>query len=324
MALPDDWPPTGLRPMLATRGPLPDPAEGWSYELKWDGIRALASLDGGTRLLSRNGNDITGRYPELAPLAEALGGRRLVLDGEIVALDEHGVARFGRLQRRMHVRSAESQSRLARAVPATYIVFDVLWADTGATMALPYRRRRAVLEGLGVDGPSWRVPAVSSDPRPIVEFALAHGFEGVVAKRLASSYEPGRRSRSWIKHPFRSRQEFVVGGWLEGEGSRRGMVGALLLGHHERRRAGPLVYAGRVGTGFTDTELALLRSRLAASAVRTSPFAGPVPRGARFVVPDLVVEVEFTEWTDAGMVRHPVYLGRRDDRDPATVVREDR
>lgn len=314
--------------MLATRSTLPDPPEGWSFEVKWDGVRVLATVaDGTVRLRSRNGNDVTERYPELAGLDGALHGRAVVLDGEVVAFDPAGRPDFQLLQRRMHVQSAAVQRRLAGEVPVTYLVFDLLRLDGSPTLDLPYERRRALLEGLALDGPSWRTPAVSQgDPRPVLAFAREHRMEGVVAKRLDAPYESGRRSRSWIKAPFELRQEFVVGGWLPGEGARAGRIGALLLGVviDGGDDASRLRFAGRVGTGFRDEDLVLLSALLAPLATGRSPFASSagVPVTARFVRPALVVEVRFTAWTAAGIVRHPTYLGLRDDRRPSTVVRE--
>ncbi|MCU0272590.1 MAG: non-homologous end-joining DNA ligase [Acidimicrobiales bacterium] len=314
--------------MLATRAVLPDPPRGWSFEVKWDGVRVLATVaDGCVRLRSRNGNDVTGRYPELADLGGFLEGRAVVLDGEVVAVDAAGRPDFQMLQRRMHVQSSTVQRRLAQEVPVTYLLFDLLWLDGSSTLGLPYERRRALLEGLALDGPSWRTPAVSwGDPGPVLAFARAHGLEGVVAKRSDGRYEPGRRSRSWIKAPFELRQEFVVGGWLPGEGARTGRIGALLLGvvtDDEDDRSG-LRFAGRVGAGFRDEDLAVLSALLEPLATGRSPFApsATVPVTARFVRPALVVEVRFAGWTAGGIVRHPTYLGLRDDRRPGTVVRE--
>jgi len=314
--------------MLATRAPLADPFEGWALELKWDGVRAVVEVrGGGRRIRSRTGNDITGRYPELAALPAALGGLDAVLDGEIVALDDDGRPSFQRLQRRMHVQSTVAQRALAAELPVTYVLFDVLELGGRSTVDLPFRDRRALLEQLDLQGPAWRTPAIARGPgeaAALRAFAEDHGFEGVVAKRLDARYEPGRRSRAWTKLVFRLRQEFVVGGWTPGDGARTGAVGALLLGVQEPGPSGAVLrYTGRVGTGFTEAELRRLGGLLDGLAVPTSPFgAGSPPKGARFVRPELVVEVAFSAWTGQGTARQPSYLGQRTDRDPATVVRE--
>ena len=210
--------PEGLRPMNATLGTRPPAGDGWAWELKWDGIRALAYVDGGRlRLFTRNGNEVTHRYPELRGLGVALGPRDAVLDGEIVALDENGRPSFELLQRRMHVESPSVIRRLAGEVPAVYMVFDVLWLDGHSLMSLPYRDRRARLHELDLTGASWQAPPHEvGDGAATREVSERFGLEGVVAKRLDSIYEPGRRSRQWIKIKYTTRQEFVVGGWLPG------------------------------------------------------------------------------------------------------------
>jgi bifunctional non-homologous end joining protein LigD len=317
--------PLDLRPMLATAGPLPRTPAGWSYEIKWDGIRALGHVEAGRlHLVGRNGTDLSDRYPELRPLGRELGSRDAVLDGEIVVFGRDGRPDFQALQSRMHVQSAATQRRLAETVPAVYVLFDLLWLDGRSIMDHPYVERRALLEGLRLEGPSWQTPPVSrDDPAPLVTFVQERELEGLVSKRLDSRYEPGRRSTAWIKTKFHLRQELVVGGWTEGQGRRDGALGALLLGYHEEA-GGPLRYAGKVGTGFSDKELRRLQGVLAGLARDDNPFEGgpKPPRGAHFVEPELVAEIRFTEWTHDGTVRHPAYLGTRDDRDPAEVVRE--
>lgn len=313
--------PLALRPMLATRSETLPSGPGWVFEAKWDGIRALVLVrDASVRITSRNGNDLSGRYPELDGLADALAGRSVLLDGEIVAFDDQGRPSFQALQRRMHVQSPTMIRRLSAEVPAALVVFDLLWDDGVDLTGLPYHERRARLEALHLDGASWQTPTTTPDGEGMREATLRLGLEGVVAKRDDARYEPGRRSRSWLKVKHHRRQEMVVGGWLRGEGSRVGTFGALLLGVHD---AEGLRYSGRVGTGFDARALALLVERMAPLAQAESPFdAGSVPRGAQFVAPELVVEVRFGEWTEDGIIRHPVYLGLRTDRDPTTVVRE--
>jgi bifunctional non-homologous end joining protein LigD len=315
--------PTTLEPMLATRAEAVPTGPGWAFEAKWDGIRALVLVrDGTLRITSRLGNDLSDRYPELSGLVDAVGDHAVLLDGEIVAFDPSGRPSFQVLQRRMHVQSPTAIARFAAEIPAALIVFDVLWEDGVDVTPLPYSQRRARLEALALDGPHWQTPPVATDGPAMFAASRGLGLEGVVAKRVDSGYEAGRRSRAWLKVKHHREQELVVGGWLAGEGSRSSTFGALLLGYHDPD--GGLRYAGRVGTGFDTDALDRLRERLDALARPDSPFAaGPVPRDARFVAPELVVQVRFSEWTDDGVIRHPVYLGLRTDRDPTTVLRED-
>jgi len=325
--------PERIVPMLATVGPLPADDESYGYEIKWDGVRAIAYCEGGRlRLESRNQRDITARYPELRALAAELGARSAVLDGEVTAIDGDGRPDFGRLQGRMQLGSESAVRRKMKDVPVTYIVFDMLYLDGRSTMALPYRERRRRLEQLDLAGPAWRTPAYHVGDGPaIVRASRAQGLEGVIAKRLDSRYEPGRRSSAWIKVKNQQRQELVIGGWLPGAGSRAGRIGALLAGYHdisaadaaELGRPQRLLYAGSVGSGFSEDDLSRLAVVLEPLRREATPFADrQPPRGAAFVEPRLVAEVEFSEWTRAGSLRHPSFKGLRDDKDAADVVRE--
>lgn len=317
--------PSFLPPMLATPAADAPTGDEWCYEIKWDGVRAIVAVDAGSlTVTSRRGNDLTGRYPELDALAGVVPGP-VLLDGEIVALDADGRPSFERLQRRMHVRDHRAQMRLAAEVPVALMVFDLLWHDGGPLVDRPYTARRATLEGLALAGPNWQTPgsepAASPRGRALMAATRDLGLEGIVAKRSDSRYEPGRRSRAWLKVKHRNAQELVVGGWLPGQGARRTTLGALLVGVYDE--AGVLHYAGRVGSGFTGAALEHWTRALATRASDTSPFApDALPPDARFVRPDLVVEVGFTEWTAEGRLRHPVLLGERDDVDPRTVRRE--
>ena len=316
--------PTDWRPMLATLAAEPPLADEWSYEIKWDGIRALVAVEAGpVTLTSRLGNDLTGRYPELAGLGAALDAP-VLLDGEVVAFDDAGRPSFERLQQRMHVADARRQAKFAAEAPVALMVFDVLWHAGESLLGETYLERRARLSTLGLQGPNWQTPASvhgAEDGAAMLAASRELGLEGIVAKRSGSVYEPGRRSRQWLKVKHRAEQELVVGGWVEGQGSRRGTVGALLVGYFDD--AGTLRFAGRVGSGFRDRDLAQWRGLLSERAIDGSPFDdGGLPRDARFVRPDLVVQVGFTEWTGEGRLRHPVMLGRRDDVDPRAVRRE--
>ncbi len=316
-----------VEPMLAVPGSLPDPEAGWAFEVKWDGVRAVTYADGDSlHIRNRRGIDIAPRYPEMAGLADALSGHRAVLDGEIVAFDENGRPNFGRVQQRMHVTNPRQWERLTHEVPAVLVVFDALWLDGESLVRLPYLERRAALAGLGIEGPAWRAPAhhLQHGAALLAEVA-ARGLEGLMSKRVDSTYTPGRRSNAWQKVKALRRQELVIGGWLPGKSAREGRIGALLLGYREPAASGsgPLVFAGRVGTGFSDAELTRLGELLTRRSRRTSPFATtPKLTDPQWVRPDLVCEVRFTEWTRGGQLRHPSYLGTRDDKDAAEVVRE--
>ncbi len=318
--------PQRLTPMLARAGNLPADDRRWAYEIKWDGVRALAySQPGRLRLHSRNLNEITGQYPELSGLNRALGSHGAVLDGEIVAFDETNRPSFAALQRRMHVTSGAQARRLAKSTPATYIIFDLLWLDGHSLMDLPYSERRERLAALRLTGESWQTPEhlVGGGPA-VLEASRAQGLEGILAKRLDSTYRPGRRATTWVKVKNFRRQEFVIGGWMPGKGRRDARIGALLVGVYGED--GNLHYAGRVGTGFSEEELDRLTGLLIGLERPSSPFAPgetPAPRGAVFCEPKLVAEIEFREWTERGSLRGPSYKGLRDDKPAERVVRED-
>jgi bifunctional non-homologous end joining protein LigD len=318
--------PERIEPMLAKlQTTLPPDEDRWGFEIKWDGVRAVAFIEGGrARLQARSGRDITPRYPEVGGLGPALGARPVALDGEVVAFDENGRPDFERLQTRMHVASDAAVRRRMKDVPATYVIFDVLHLDGRSTLRLPYEERRELLDELELNGPSWRTPAYRvGEGAALLAASRQLELEGVVAKRLDSPYEPGRRSSCWLKIKNVYRQEFVIGGWLPGEGGRSGRLGALLVGYNDEE--GKLRYAGRAGSGFTDAELKRVQGKLEPLRTDASPFeAGPkVPKEAIFVEPQLVAEVEFREWTRSGTLRAPTYKGLREDADPKLVERED-
>jgi bifunctional non-homologous end joining protein LigD len=315
--------PTDLSPMLATPGALPEDDAGWAYEVKWDGVRVLAFIESGrVRLVSRNGNDVTAAYPELDPLGAAVGRRRVVLDGEVAAFRPDGLSDFGLLQSRMHVRSPSA--RLVGSTPVRLMVFDLLHEGDRSLLGDSYDDRRRALEALGLDGDTWRTPpAVAGDGPTILAQSREQGLEGVVAKRRTSGYVPGRRSRDWLKIKNIRRTSALVAGWTRGAGARDGHLGALLLAVHGDEG---LEYAGRVGTGFTTATLAMLQDRLAGLGTTDPPaFTTPLPRtdakDAVWVRPELVVDVDYTEWTRDGRLRHPAFKGLRDDYDPAAVTR---
>ncbi len=274
--------PDRILPMMARSSSTPPRDQThWAFEVKWDGVRAIAyAQPGRLRLESRNLNDITAAYPEVRGILDDLGMHEAVLDGEIVAFDEQGKPSFERLQRRMHVASPSQVKRLAASVPVVYAIFDLLYLDGRSLLQLPYEERRRCLEELELGGRAWRVPAAHpGEGTALLEATREQGLEGIVAKRLDCRYEPGRRSGAWLKIKNTRRQELVIAGWLPGEGRRTKRIGALLMGYFED---GAFVYAGRVGTGFTEATLEDLARRLeplrrARLALR--PLAAPAAGG---------------------------------------------
>ncbi|HEY2191666.1 MAG TPA: non-homologous end-joining DNA ligase [Actinomycetospora sp.] len=318
-------PDAGFRaPMLATltkpTDPPPGPA-GWSFERKYDGVRVIATRERGERprLWSRNQKPADASYPEVVEALDEAGPDRFVLDGEIVAAD----GRFGSLQARMHL-SDPTRAR-ATGVAIECHLFDLLVLDDLDVTRLPLVTRRGLLETVvraspegSTQGPLRHSPTLDGDPLALRDEACADGWEGLIAKRLDAPYAAGR-SRDWLKLKCVKDQEFVIGGWTDPSGSRH-VLGALLVGYYDD---GGLKYAGKVGTGFDDAALQLLRSRLDPLAVGTSPFSdAPRERGQHFVRPEVVCQVGFSEWTSDGRLRHPRYQGLREDKDAAEVVRE--
>lgn len=315
--------PERIVPMLARLGVVPTDDAAWAYEVKWDGVRAIAySEPGRLRIEGRALNVITPRYPELADLNRALGSHRAVLDGEIVTFDADGRPSFEALQRRMHVDSVTVAKRLARSSPVTFVIFDLLWLDGRSLMARTYRERRAALRELRLSGEHWQTPPnLTGRGAGVLEASRASGLEGVVAKRLRSAYLPGGRDGSWLKLKNVSRGDFVIGGWTRGSGHRAAGVGALLLGVHDG--GGGLRYVGRVGSGFTQADLDLLIGRLTPLARKSSPFTSPAAprvRSAVYVTPRLVADVTFREWTASGMLRSASYNSLRDAKPAVTVT----
>jgi bifunctional non-homologous end joining protein LigD len=314
-----------LAPMLASIGeaPLVDPA--YVYEPKYDGIRALVDIAPGgspVQLWSRLGNDKTSQFPEIAGALSSWARRRrdrIVLDGEIVALDADGQpAGFQRLQGRIHVKGEPGA-----AGRVAIVFFDVLRIGTTDLREQPLTERRVALESLleGSGTSTVRLSEqVAGDGRALYDRALANGWEGLIAKHAASKYRSGKRSPDWIKLKIVHEQEFVLGGWTEPRHT-RAYFGALLLGVYDGDR---LVYVGHTGTGFDERELARVMAKLRPLETGDCPFVARPKTNERphWVRPELVAQVKFTEWTDDDKLRHPVYLGLRDDRPPREVVRE--
>ncbi len=303
------------RPMLATPVDAVPEGDDWLFEVKWDGYRALAVVRGGeVELVSRNGNDLTGRFAPIArALRHAARSPAMVVDGEICALDDDGRPSFGALQ--------------TGSGALVYYAFDLLELDGESTMSRPLDERRALLEGALLLDSTVRLSRAFEDGEALLDAVGEQGLEGVVAKRRSSRYQTGRRTRDWLKVKTSGRQEFVVAGYTRGEGRRAAGFGSLVLGVHE---AGALRWVGNVGTGFTEDEIERVLARLRPLERRDSPF-DPVPKMPRvrrgdvvWVEPSLVAEVRFAEWTHEGRLRAPVYLGLREDKGPDEVRREER
>jgi bifunctional non-homologous end joining protein LigD len=324
--------PAGVRPMLATLADASLSQPGLIYEPKYDGIRALVHVEPGrVQIWSRLGNDKTGQFPSivkaLAPLAASVKAP-LLLDGEIVALDKAGrPAGFQRLQGRIHLKGSRDVERLDATQPTAIIFFDILRDGADDVRGLPLTERRKRLEPRVRPALSETVRVseqVVGDARALHERAQKEGWEGLIAKDARSPYHSGRRSPAWRKLKIVQQQEFVVGGWTEPRQTRQ-YFGALLLGVHDGKDPdAPLTYVGHTGTGFDQHELARVWKLLEARETKTSPFRERIKTNepAHWVRPDLVAQVRFTEWTDDNKLRHPVYLGLRDDKKAAEVVKE--
>ncbi len=315
--------PKAVSPMFAksVAKPFSDPA--WLFEPKLDGVRAIAYIrDGKTVLRSRRGLDITSQYPEIVSELAGLANGGLVLDGEIVAINESGVPDFQLLQNRLYLNGSTANGT-RQAIPILYYVFDLLYSDGYDLTRVPLEDRQRQLRA--VCPPSDNVlvvDSVPSDGQTLYKIATSLGLEGMVAKRRDGIYEPGQRSSSWLKIKSVLEQEFVVCGYLPGQGHRQRTFGALLLGYYED---GQLHFASSVGSGFTDKELAMLLDKLEAIETDVNPFDEPIPRQKEaplWVKPSLVVRVKFSSWTNENYLRAPVYVGLRDDIDPSTVTRE--
>ena len=319
--------PSNIQPMLATAGTLPDDADHWGLELKWDGVRAIVYISGGeVRAAGRYGIDATGRYPELQVLADLLPGRSAVLDGEVVAFDDRGLPSFQRLQHRMH--QDRPDARLVRRYPVHYVAFDLPYLDGHRLYDLPYRDRRSLLDDLElaagpIEAPPYLPGEDAEQVGELLDYTREQGLEGLIAKRLDSPYRPGRRVDFWRKIKNFRTQDVVIGGWKAGQGRREGGVGSLLLGVYDDDG---LRYIGHVGTGFTDTALDDLHKMLAPLERRTSPYADEVPREyarrAHWVEPWLAGEVAFSRWTKDDMLLHASWRGLRPEVDPEDVRRE--
>jgi len=307
--------------MLATLVERVPTGPGWLFELKYDGVRTIARREGGhVTLAGRHGQDFTPRYPEIVEALQALPVDRFVMDSEIVAPDEHGRPSFQRLQNRMHLTRPADVARARAEVPVTAVVFDLLAVDGRDLRGLPLAERKACLALLlPRDGAVGVGEYVLDEGEAFLAEAAERRLEGIVAKKVDSPYTAGR-SRNWLKIKCQLRQEFVIGGWTDPQGARP-YFGALHLGLYEGDR---LVYVAKVGTGFDGASLTRVWRALQPLARATPPFdvGAPRGRGHHWVEPRLVCEVRFTEWTEDGGIRHPAFLGLRDDKRPEECRRE--
>jgi bifunctional non-homologous end joining protein LigD len=309
------------QPMLATLAPKAFDDERWAFEPKMDGVRAIATCTDSTVLASRTGADVTVAYPELHKVHERLVALDAVLDGEVVAM-EGGKPSFGRLQHRMHVRNVREVERLSRQIPVSYVVFDLLYLDGRTLIGEPYSERRRLLEETVVPSDTLQLStSVVGHGVAMYEAVAKLGLEGIVAKRLTSPYELGRRSQHWLKVKTVADADLVVGGWSPGQGSRSTTVGALLLGAYVDD--GTLQFVGSVGTGFTERTLAEIDATLHGLTQEASPFSPASTAelrrhapAASWVQPVLVARVEFRELTSALKLRAPSFKGLRDDKTP--------
>lgn len=306
--------------MLATSGPVPD-GPGWTFEFTWDGVRSLVDVGPGTvRLTGCGRGGIATRYPELDIIPALTKRRDMLLDGKIVALDAYGRPSFSRLQHRMNLQ--RPPATLLHQVPVAYYVFDLLRLDGRSTLGLPYRQRRELLEELDLTGGPVVLPPhfPDTDGHAVLDTAAQYGLHGVVAKHADSTYQPGRRSRSWVQTALRRTQEVVIGGWVPGRRGPADTLGSLLVGVPTEEG---LRYAGQVGTGFTDAVRRELRDRLIGLQQRASPFVDRVPdqaaRRAHWVAAELLGEVSYRQWTPHGRLAHPTWRRLRHRKHPAAV-----
>jgi len=318
--------PATIYPMLAESIDQPFDGDDWLFEIKWDGYRAIAFIqDGKVRLVSRNQNELTARYPELKDMPGFVKAKAAILDGEVVALDKDGRASFSLMQQRTGFRPGGRKAVAKAEVPVLYYAFDLLYLDGYDWRRVPLEQRKKRLASILQPGDSLRYSDhYEAQGKALFEIARDKKLEGILAKRRESCYEE-RRSRDWLKIKIRHRMECVVGGYTQPEGT-RAHFGSLVLGLYDEQQR--LIHVGQVGSGFDQKLLAELFKRLKKIETKTNPFYGEVEalRKVSWVKPELVAEVEYAEWTEGAntgsgpKLRAPVFLGLRDDKDPKECV----
>jgi bifunctional non-homologous end joining protein LigD len=314
--------PTEIQPMLATSVDEPFDSPDWLFEIKWDGYRAIAFIDNGkARLVSRNQNELTSRYPELKDLPQCVKAKNAILDGEVVALDEEGRPSFSLMQQRTGFRPGGRRGPTNAAVPVLYYAFDLLYLDGADLRRLPLQSRKKKLSEVLLPGDFSRYSDhYEREGKALFELAREKGLEGIVAKKRDSVYQE-RRSGDWLKIKIRHRVECVIGGYTQPEGT-RAHFGSIVLGLYDRQ--GRLIHVGQAGSGFNQESLAEIWRLLKARETRQKPFSGEVEalRKVSWVKPELVAEIEYAEWTEGASggsgpkLRAPVFLGIRDDKEP--------
>lgn len=331
-----------MKALLAAGVPTETDHQHWAYEIKWDGVRTLAFHDGKHfRLFSRNHLEATFRYPELAELGRALGDRSAILDGEIIAIDQHGNPDFPLLQKRMNVTRPSAVEKAAREIQVSFVLFDVLYLDGRDLRSLPFLQRRERLDSLAsLLPPACRLSPVQLGARhnntggeQMLDVARQKGLEGIIGKKIDSPYQSGLRTGAWVKVKLVQRQELVVAGWvpevsLDGK-LRKDHIGAIILGYYDKPadQGGQLHMAGAVGTGFTDASSRAMVQRLAPLATTQKPFAEDLAirkfrAPLQWVKPRVVVEVEYRRWPRGGMMHQAAFKGIRTDKAAREVVRE--
>lgn len=321
--------PSTIHPMLATPVDAPFDGAEWLFEIKWDGYRAVAFIeDGKVRLVSRNQNDLTARYPELKDLPQFIKAETAILDGEVVALDEQGRPSFSLMQQRAGFRPGGRRPVAKADVPVLYYVFDLLYLDGYDLRRVSLEERKRKLASLLKPGDSVRYSDhYEEQGKALFEIARQKGLEGILAKRRDSPYHE-QRSREWLKIKITHRIECVIGGYTEPEGS-RAHFGSIVLGLYDKKKN--LIHVGQAGSGFDQKTLAEVWSRLKKLETKQNPFPGKVEalRKVYWVKPKLVAEIEFAEWTEGATtgsgpkLRAPVFLGLRDDKDPSECTLEE-
>ena len=321
--------PAAIHPMLATSIDEPFDGAEWLFEIKWDGYRAVAFIENGrVRLVSRNQNELTARYPELKDLPQSVKAKTAILDGEVVALDEEGRASFSLMQQRTGFRPGGRRAATNADVPVLYYAFDLLYLDGYDWRRIPLEDRKKKLASILLAGDSLRYSDhYEQQGKALFEIARQKGLEGILAKKRDSIYQE-RRSSEWLKIKIRHRLECVIGGYTEPEGARANF-GSIVLGLYDRQ--GRLIHVGQAGSGFNEKSLGEIFKLLKKRETKQKPFYGEVEalRKVTWVKPELVAEIEYAEWTEGAntgsgpKLRAPVFLGLRDDKDPRECLLEE-